>query len=281
MRAARREWSLARVCGSRVAAERTRYGAAFPGRGVAGDRVRAYAAQRHRADDVRGAPRVAGRRRSAGGDAGRRHGAGVVRPPAAVRDPARDPRRERGAGHLPRQQARQPRPRHHLHPGPQGLVRADEARRPRGRARRGARARQAAALPELRAPAGHRYPGLRRGARHHRRRARGHHRDRGPHQGDHVLGPGRHRVPVRGLRGSAGAGYLYHENGFHPTSSAGCSRSSPTRPTSPWTTCACCTSGASTRRTTRSPGCSTSASCASAPRSSWRARSGTAGRSPS
>ena len=60
---------------------------------------------------------MAGRRRSAGGDAGRRHGAGVARPPAAVRDPARDPRRERGTRHLPRQQARQPRPRHHVHPG--------------------------------------------------------------------------------------------------------------------------------------------------------------------
>ena len=47
------------------------------------------------------------------GDAGRRHGAGVARPPAAVRDPARDPRRERRPGHLPRQQALQPRPRHH------------------------------------------------------------------------------------------------------------------------------------------------------------------------
>ena len=136
--------------------------------------------------------------------AGRRHGAGVVRPSAAVRDPPRDPRRECGPRHLPRRQARQPRPRHHLHPGAQGLVRADAAGRARGGARRGARARQAPALPQLRAPSCHRHPGVRRRARHHRRRARGHHRHRGPHQGDDVLGPGRHCVPVRGVRGAAG-----------------------------------------------------------------------------
>ena len=150
------------------------------------------------------------------GDAGRRHGAGVVRPSAAVRDPARDPRRERRPGHLPRRQARQPRPRHHVHPGTQGLVRADEARRPRGGARRGARARQAAALPELRAPAGH---GHARCATWSAASSTACSRaSPAPRCSPRRPCAGASATPCASSRATPDrqAGYLYHENGFHP-----------------------------------------------------------------
>ena len=258
-----------------------RYGASFPGRDVSGDRVRAYAAQRHRAHDLRGAARVAGRRaRCSSTPADATAPAALVRLlqfailPEILGESA-------GPAIYLGEQALQPRPRHPLHPGAQGLVRADAARRARGRARRGARAGQAQQCLSCQRLPADRHRRLRPGARHHRRRARGHHRHRGRHQGDALLGPRRHRVPVRGLQRASRPATCITRTASTPTRSGGCSRSSPTSPRSRWTTCVCSTSGASTRRTTRSPGSSTSASCASAPRSSWRAPSGTAARWPS
>ena len=80
----------------------------------------------------------------------------------------------------------------------------------------------------------------------------------------------------------AQAGYLYHENGFHPDAQRRLlGQVSPTSRRWRSTTCVSSTSAASMRRTTRSPGCTTSATCASTPRSSSRARRATSARSPS
>ena len=102
--------------------------------------------------------------------------------------------------HLPRRQALQPQPRASARSRTSSLVRGDDAGRARGRARRREGAGQAGQVPDLRPPAAHRHAALRLRARPRRRRARAHHRHRRPHQRDPVLGPGRHRLPVRGLQ---------------------------------------------------------------------------------